>query len=346
MKNLILRLFLFTVVYIAAGHIIKSFAPYYWGNPWWNDKMRILDRTDPKPTVYFIGSSRTYRHVIPTVFDSVLAVSGVGARSFNLGSAATFTPQTYFLLENALRKGDLPKGSTVVLDFMDIATLDSEQTSSARYTYWVDRKELSFITHSYLDCHGSRPFDTFLGPYLLAFLKNNFHISQFKGFFGKNRRPYEELDHYNSSGHLSLTKERDHYPARAVDMKARFEELRSDTSLLGHRKRTGIKIRSRNNGSACPVHLERLTALDELCSKKGVKLIHLFTALSLASDNEWATFQELPKTQRIDMGSPEAFPELYELENLFDKGHLNEKGAFLYTTYLAHEYARLLREPH
>ncbi len=340
MRKLILRLLLFIAVYVLAGHLIKSMMPYYWGNPWWSAKMRILEKTDTRPTVYFIGSSRTYNQIIPAVFDSVMAGTGSAIRSFNLGSQATFTPQTFHFLEHAMESGDIPRGSTVFLDFMDTPKMSSDLTSSARYTYWVDTKEISFIIRTYKECKGRRDYTEFLSGYLIAFLKNTFHISQFKGMVGQYESQYQELDHFNSAGFLSLTKEFSYDPKRRADLSMRMNELRSDTSMIGKKKNKAITVRASNTGSICPVFMDRLTTLNTLCLEKDIDLIHLL-APTLTTKSEWAAFNALPQKTRIDMGDPNVFPEFYQLENLFDRGHLNEKGAQLYTTYLAQEFIRL-----
>lgn len=340
MRKLVLRLLLFALLYVVAGHVVKSMMPYYWGNPWWRAKMKILDHMGQKPSVYFIGSSRTYRHIIPTVFDSILASSGTNLRSFNLGAPATFSPQTYYLLEHAIAQKDIPNGSTVFLEYKNIQAIEAGIESTARSTYWVNWKELAYVAKDHIHCRSRCDSNSFFWPYLRAYLKNMFHIGQFKGLIGEYESQYEELDRINSAGFLSLSKESTQYPPRGVQFKPRIDEFLSDTLVADRRKSGGLMMRSSTIVSPCSALLSRLTELNDLCQTHNIDLIHLLPPTVMAR-SEWATFQALPANQRLDMGDPRAYPEFYHVVNLFDKGHLNEQGAILYTHGLAKEYVRL-----
>jgi hypothetical protein len=334
MRALVFRLLLFLGLYIVAGHLIKAVMPYYWGNPWWREKMKILDRSSSAHNVYFVGSSRTYRHIIPAVFDSSMAAHGVKTRSFNLGAPATFVPQSLFLLEQAIVHEDIPPGSMVFLEFDDIQSLEPDQLSSARNTYWITGPEIGFLTKAYYECGPRRPFRSFMLEYWYGFLTNTFHLSQYKGLVGEHETQYEELDAWNNAGFLSLTKEYHSYPNRRSDLGSRMNELRSDTSIIDRRRKASAEARSTHDGAACSALGKRLSALRRASIDRGVDLIFVLPPKA-PSKNEWAAFMELPADQRIDMGDPGIHPEFYRLENLFDKGHLNEAGAAMYTRKLA-----------
>ncbi|MDH5598938.1 MAG: hypothetical protein OEY34_07430, partial [Cyclobacteriaceae bacterium] len=49
-------------------------------------------------------------------------------------------------------------------------------------------------------------------------------------------------------------------------------------------------------------------------------------------------------TPVFDLGNPLEFPELYALSNAFDKGHLNQKGALLYSQLIGFRLAELLQD--
>ena len=49
----------------------------------------------------------------------------------------------------------------------------------------------------------------------------------------------------------------------------------------------------------------------------------------------------IPKENKIDMANPFIYDEFYLLKYAFDRGHLNEQGAKIYSLELAKEFIRL-----
>ena len=55
-------------------------------------------------------------------------------------------------------------------------------------------------------------------------------------------------------------------------------------------------------------------------------------------------FTQLPETNKMELADPQEFPSLYTLKNSYDVGHLNERGATIYTKNLARLFKRLLNQ--
>ena len=54
-------------------------------------------------------------------------------------------------------------------------------------------------------------------------------------------------------------------------------------------------------------------------------------------------FNQLPAKNRVDLANPERFPEFYEKEIAFDKGHFLIAGAHIYTDRLVQTSAPLMK---
>jgi hypothetical protein len=120
-----------------------SFMPF-WRAPRVYPKWQYFaDHRDQFDTL-FIGSSLIASHVIPRQFDAELAASGVPTKSFNLGSAGMFAPESYYVLRSVLqlRPAHLRR---VFIDAMDINTRSSDQVlTTIRGIYWHDARQTQF----------------------------------------------------------------------------------------------------------------------------------------------------------------------------------------------------------
>lgn len=56
----------------------------------------------------------------------------------------------------------------------------------------------------------------------------------------------------------------------------------------------------------------------------------------------YPVFEKLNEANRIDMSNPRRFPEFYDVDHSFDDGHMNEKGAAVFSKAFAVELKRLL----
>lgn len=337
MRQMVVRLFLFVALYVLLGYGLKALLPYSWGNPWVREKVAIIEQLDEAPNIYFIGSSRIYRHVIPTVFDSVMTAHGKSTRSFNLAAPSTFAPQTYHLLKGAVTSGDIPTGSLVLLEVGFPQAVEKEHLGTAFGSYWTSFKDLMWIRDLSITClEGSASKAIMQSSHSIAFLQNFFHWGQFKGMAREHKTQYEELGGLNSAGYRSLDKDLLLEGTMDGELLRRSLALDSDTSILMERRILSTKVRKGTSGHTCSPYRDKLMELEDLCTTNGVRLIHVLPPKKVLP-SEWATFLSIPEERRVDMGDPNRYPEFYVKKYSFDKGHLNEEGAKLLSEALALE---------
>jgi len=95
MKKFLIEIFTFSLILAFILFLIKKTVPFYWGNELITQKVNYLLAEEDKYDTFFIGSSKTYRHIIPKSFDQI-----TGTNSYNLGCSAMFALETHYILEN------------------------------------------------------------------------------------------------------------------------------------------------------------------------------------------------------------------------------------------------------
>ena len=84
----------------------------------------------------FIGSSRIYRHIEPEMFDRAAAARGVPTHSFNLAIGGMHPPESFYLLDQALRA----KPAKLKWIFVELEELSpkwsKEKRNTRRFLYW------------------------------------------------------------------------------------------------------------------------------------------------------------------------------------------------------------------
>ncbi len=99
-------------------------------------KLRYFIEHKDEFDTLFVGSSHIYRHVIPATFDRVAAEHGVPTRSFNLAISGMHPPESFYLLDQALRA----KPTKLKWVFVELEDLylkwSKEKRETRRFLYW------------------------------------------------------------------------------------------------------------------------------------------------------------------------------------------------------------------
>ena len=67
--------------------------------PQFSDKLAHFAEHRDEYDTLFIGSSRTFRQILPSIFDPIMAAGGQVAHSFNFGLDAMFSPEDAYVVE-------------------------------------------------------------------------------------------------------------------------------------------------------------------------------------------------------------------------------------------------------
>lgn len=341
MKRFIKKGFIFLIFFIPVLILKKEVTPYYLGNGPFHAKLtHFYDNVEAHAynTVFF-GSSRIYRHVNGPVIDSILTDFNI--KSFNFATAGTFNPEAYYIYTNFIN--DL-ETNDIKYAFMELQTLNRISDSNlltTKASYWNSlhylNYSINYVQHSdYEKAEKRAYYSRYIQSFIYSFLdfkilpksitSNTFHVDP---------HGYSPLDIelFDADGDN--------------EFKSRWLAFHSDSTNLASRIEMAKKIKEL--ASDDPVNQYHLNYLHFLIQQSKEKGIHLIFVLPPRLSNE-SYFElvplarSLPTQNVIKLNDPETYYELYLTEYSFDAGHLNSKGADIFSSYLAENFKHILTE--
>lgn len=324
MKKFVLRLFLFAIIIFIPLLLVDRQLPFYWGNEGLSTKMYHIEQTDFAYDTYFIGSSRIYRHIVPSLFDSLNTGK---THSFNLGYSATKPPETYHFLNHFLEK--VPSNTKyIILELGDIEYLETANRNALRSKYYLDVEHwwLAVVSH-WQDRKFMYSFN-----YTVSYLSRLLHIGMVKS----------ALSYDKTSGSPNiLGKHLDGY-CRLEDEMVNEDnnnkfmlQFKADTTSLTKRKKQiekeyEVEYKLLENKA----NLKKINDLHQKAARQGIQLILVKMP---RSTGVLPLYQNLD-IDKIDLGGPQKYPQFYTSTNSYDVGHLNGNGAQAFTRELAREF--------
>lgn len=324
MKIFLKQLLIFLLLYIGVRILVLQFLPYHWGNPYVSSKIQFMDENNEKPDMVIFGSSRVHRQIDPSLFDSLMFVKTQKPfSSFNLGSPATFAPQTYYLLEQFIKSDISFRTRFIILELDEMPVMASRHQE--RTSYWVQLQHLTLVIKSYLGRKDVKSLQKLIiiGSYIEPFVERFFGI----GHFGKQIRDKE----YYSIKNVG-SKMKGFVPLDEEDQ----TEGRLKKTQMNDQKKLDIRYQNAINAKYDPKLVDRvhLNFLKELKRKANARNIEVIFLLSPRNMNSYIVTmgEELKKNGKvIDLSRN---PNYYDLQLSYDEGHLNAKGSTLYTNEL------------
>ena len=140
---------IFVAVLLTCGEFIRQRLPFP-PVPAVQPKVEWLRAHGDEYDTFFVGSSRTYRHVIPELFDELMAAGGRPTRSFNLGFDGMRPPEDSYVLETVLAHRTKPLKYVLVEGNALRVNLDADSRGTMRAAYWHDLKRCGVITRATL----------------------------------------------------------------------------------------------------------------------------------------------------------------------------------------------------
>lgn len=307
--------------------------PPFWGVPDLAIKWEALQR-DSAPDRLAIGSSRIYRQVLPSVLDSVI---GHG-RTFNAGYMATFPPATYAFCEHLL-EADRPPPKEILVELSNYMLFEEANLGDHRYWYYLGPKDgVDLIRHA-------------LALPEMAMGKRLGYAGRAARATGYSLLGLGLMDHLLAArSDADTSKALGPMRDGALTLESHARTAPDDTSLTGRRaafladtlaaQRRAVGLRHlydrADRAPVSQVHLDRLNALIDKARQRGSRLRFVIPPLWIDRGEDLiALSRQLPDSSVIALCHPDSFPEFYRPGNMFDAGHLNDKGARLFTIALA-----------
>lgn len=348
MKSFINKLLIFFFLYCTISLVISYLTPYHWGNPWFSSKIQFLKKNhNNKYNTFFFGSSRVYRQIDPEVFDGTFnSNSTIEISSFNLGAPATFNPQSYYLYEKFINSEPSNKTEFCFIELMDVDLLSDYFLHQERTTYWQNYSEILFVGNSIYSNNQLNLKNKIKSGlnYSISYMENLLHL----GHFGSQ---IINPDYYDDK-YLGLQKDgffsldNDYKTTKDETVKKRLlerkESIIKNPNLIDDRKLKISNFYNDFSNNYDKVNLNRILELIEKSKQKGIQLIFILSPRN-GSQQLINLSRQIPEMNIIDMSNPNNYDILYKNENSFDVGHLNSKGAVLYSKMLALAFKKKAR---
>lgn len=219
MRKFLTEVIIFSIVLFSLLQVMKGSLPYYWANPVLTNKMEFLDTNKDKFDGYFIGSSRTYRHINPKII-----MNETGVRSFNLGAPAMFTLESEYILDNFIKENYSQDSTIVFIQTNNIYKIKLDDIAeknrhSVRTNYYMDSKRMIRAVSYFFQKKDFRQ----VYYHVSAFIENKLCIGQFSEMY---KFRFGSIDQVN----LNVVKQNGFYPLEQ-DM-----EENNDKTLLARNK--------------------------------------------------------------------------------------------------------------
>jgi hypothetical protein len=296
----------------------------------------LRERGAPFDTI-FLGSSRTFHQLVPSVFDRTMAELGISVRSFNLGTPGMKPPEDAYVLGRALRGRESPLRFLIVECNPIHLDIQPEQRGTTRAVYWHDLPRIWALWQRVWARPALTP-DAFLGPAAVAG-----NLAEFSVHLG----PWIWNAARIGRG-ADLLKRAFWAPGRVRPESAIIGPLGDGFFQREYREPFhGEELESyRRDLAGTPPEVSRIHYGDVASQAEIARKVALAERLGarlvlVAPPILGPVFAPLPDSGALflDFADPHGFPELFAVEHRNDGGHLNAAGSQLYTRLLARRIA-------
>jgi len=337
MKKFLVRLAAFTCLTLGLNIVLNIFF-----HPYEYDRYKIrydyLKNNLTKFNTIFWGSSRTLRHIDPNQYDSLTVSTNQPTQSFNLGSPANRSFETYEQYEKFLADYEQMPARNIKSAFIEIHPLeyiDNKNLGTKRSYYWLNFQNFLLINQ-------------YFGSYKATervFLMKNFTLSLlfnklgFNYFFINDQAVDSIVLGNNNKGYLSLEEEvaKTHDEDQKVKLFANRKTFLQDTNYLVARKKGAIKdfgIQHNDPAKSSLVHLNYLKELLKKSEKAGIRLVYIIQPRLTSYKEVLAIKKGLPAQSIIEIANPEIYNSLWSTNTSYDIGHMNKQGSTIFTNLL------------
>ncbi len=339
MKQFLRNIFWFGLILLIGLSIKKMVTPFYLGNSAFKAKVKSFQKTSQHYNTIVFGSSHSYRQFNPSIFDSLM--TDYNLSTYNIATAGTFNPESYYLYEHFLETLDKDAIKYAFLELKPLNFYDWENTNTTRGSYWNTTSTLYYALN-YINASNYDKIEKFnlTKIYLNSFLNSFVDTNILKGLFLK---PSVR----SKTGFVPLDKELSS-KRRNNEFTLRYKTFHADTTVLKERITAARNIPQYYNSK--DINKVHLSHLKYLISKSEQKGIHLFLLVPpRLKDNEYQEIipllNELPKGHSLELANYVENKTFYKTKNSFDIGHLNLKGANLFTEKCAELVMKKLQIP-
>lgn len=308
---------------------------------------KFSEKKDEYNTI-FIGSSRIYRHIVPSKFDNLMKSRGHNIKSYNFGVYAMRALETYFLLKQIMAMK--PKNlEFVFIELYDVnLSVASDNLRTNRVKYWHTWEHTLWIYDLILDSDSDflRKLNL-LGLHTIPLSYNLANVGKGDRLIQSILNPVDEenttLDigrnrvfkNPGLEGYLSLDEETDvFFKNRRQDFLANLDTYRQ--------KVESIQVPVDKVETIKPYQLAVIKELMQLVKDSGATPIFILTPVLEKEPHLLAANTKGYLPILFSFNDPIKYPSLYAAEYRFDTAHLTDRGAKEFTKLLSEKFSEYL----
>ena len=319
------------------------------------DRIAYFEAHADRYDAVFLGASSMYRGVVPPVFDAAMAERGHPLRTFNLSAPGMRPHEANWLLRRILE--DRPERLRwVFLDLRDWSPRIMRANRFANRTVaWHDAAETRSVLRSSLLQEEPSERLRLAGLHLLYFGMNAVQLghgpvlarslgawpedpSEERREERRLRPDANEIERWQGYGPFRV----EHFQQGATAQHRR-EFLEERETWI--RRWAGLSRANAQPGSLASYNLEALEAQVAALRAAGVEPVYLIPPESTPTPHLLRLAEEGRVPRLLAFNDPETYPELYRIENRFDRNHLRDSGARIFSRLLAERFSAELSSP-
>ncbi|MDT3404770.1 hypothetical protein [Mucilaginibacter terrae] len=348
MKKFLTRLLLFFTVTVIVNIVLNNTLPIA-GDERFDSRYQYLQQNIKQYNTLFFGSSRTLRHIIPSAFDSVSRAGNVNTRSYNLGTPANKSLETYTQYERFLNDYKASGNKNISYAFIEIHPLDgvtNKNMTTRKGYYWMSSSNMKFIWSYFKSTiHNSKSRLQMCGNYAFAYLLRQIGFNYIDL---TKPDPDRQLNiGFKKDGYISLEDEvkytnSDDRRKELTDIREKFEV--DSNSLNTRRIAVENEFKTADKPQTPPLaHLQKLKQLLEKSSQLGIKLTFVIQPRLGSYTEVLALKAALPQNTVIEIANPLTHTGLWQVKNAYDVGHMKVAGAKMSTVLLAQQFDNIVK---
>ncbi|HMX59895.1 MAG TPA: hypothetical protein PKK18_05785 [Chitinophagales bacterium] len=352
-KKTIIHIAIIVLILFISAAIVRFFMPFYWGDATQTVKYEYYEKNAEKYNAVYLGGSLEYRHIDPSIIDSVAQKNGIDFHSFNLGIDGHGIIQQLNDLEGLLKIRN-PNLKYVFLSISSESYFFKANLHTPKWISWHTATSTYNALNLTSTLDDPLKFRTkFSGFWLSSWIENLFNIGtvpdmlKYKfdksyldtSYVGKNKDGFYPYDYEES--HLFM--EYKWEDTLLLESRHRFEKSDPYTDTLNKNV-----LNSFSNYKATDVPNKVMTALYldayKKCKKKGIQVFFVLPPKARTSYSLLLpVFNAMPEGSKIELADIRKYPKFYSIEYGYNFHHLNYKGARLCSQELAKQLIPLLK---
>lgn len=289
--------------------------------------------------VLAIGSSLTYRQIIPSIFDEAARDAGRPLRLYNLGVDGMRAPEDTYLLEKALALRTTPLSVVLVESNRLRFPIRPQDANTVRAIYWHDSKRLAtmarFAWQSSPDERGILAVPNRLGETIPTLWQ---HFDYWLRNVSALGRGHEALiDALLETGPPARGIGPDGYAPPPPRRGLTSDETSSFDEALARRRGGATRYDAGDSLSRAELDEKR-----RIIERAGARMLLVIPPDPMAK--HFLPPNESERVGVLDFSDPSAYPELYDPADRRDPAHLDVRGAELYSRLLARRLVERLND--